>query len=214
MDSISTDARRFEDEFALLLEERGKIPASQHSIDQYWFVQVPAARPPWTDAGIEVAAGDRLSVFCSGRAWVKRHPEAWVEAYFALWLRIGERAEMFRTPQGSFTFTAGHSGRLYLSNVFPEEWVDAYGRMANAAVLEKSAAGGFTVLVIRWRADAADGLGELAQRTGPAARLAEAELQRLRNPVVVPEGWRYLPALGDAGMFSRVDTPGTNVIRC
>ena len=173
MDSISSDARRFEDEFALLLEGRGKIPAHQDSIDRYWFVHVPADRPPWTDTGIEVVAGDRLSVFCAGRAWIKKHPQAWVEAYFALWLRIGERAEMFRTPKGSLTYTAGHSGRLYLSNVFPGQWVDAYGRMANAAVLEESAAGEFTVLVIRWRADAVDGLRELAQRTGPAARFAE-----------------------------------------
>ena len=214
MDSISSDVRRFEDEFALLLERRGKIPAHQDSMDRYWFVHVPADRPPWTDTGIEVVAGDRLSVFCAGRAWIKKHPQAWVEAYFALWLRIGERAEMFRTPKGSLTFTAAHSGRLYLSNVFPGQWVDAYGRMANAAVLEESAAGGFTVLVIRWRADAAQGLRELAQRTGPAARFAEEELQRLRNPVVVPEGWRYLPSLGDAGVFSRVNTPGAAVIRC
>ncbi len=214
MDSISSDARRFEDEFALLLEGRGKIPAYQDSIYRYWFVRVPTDRPPWTDTGIEVVAGDRLSVFCAGRAWIKKHPQAWVEAYFGLWLRIGERAEMFRTPKGSLTFTAGHSGRLYLSNVFPGQWADAYGRMANAAVLEDSAAGGFTVLVIRWRADAADGLRQLGEGTGPAARFAEDELQRLRNPVVVPEGWRYLPSLGDAGVFSRVDTPGAAVIRC
>jgi len=214
MDSISSDPRRFEDEFALLLEGRGKIPAYQNSIDRHWFVHVPAERPPWTDSGIEVVAGDRLSVFCAGRAWIKKHPHAWVEAYFALWLRIGERAEMFRTPKGSLTFIARHSGRLYLSNVFPGQWADVYGRMANAAVLEESAAGGFTVLVIRWRADAARGLDELARRSGPAARFAEEELHRLRNPVVVPEGWRYLPSLGDAGVFSRVDTPGAAVIRC
>src|ERR1700719_1449172 len=106
MDSISSDVRRFEDEFALLLERRGKIPVHQDSMDRYWFVHVPADRPPWTDTGIEVV--------------------------------VGERAEMFRTPKGSLTFTAGHSGRLYLSNVFPGQWVDAYGRMPNAAVLEES----------------------------------------------------------------------------
>ena len=72
MDSISSDARRFEDEFALLLEGRGKIPAYQDSIDRYWFVRVPADRPPWTDTGIEVVAGDQLSVFCAGRAWIKK----------------------------------------------------------------------------------------------------------------------------------------------
>ena len=59
-----------------------------------------------------------------------------------------------------------------------------------------------------------EGLSELAQRPGPAARLAEQELQRLRNPVVIPEGWRYLPSLGDAGVFSRVDTPEGAIIRC
>jgi len=214
MDSISSDARRFENEFALLLKERGDIPPHQDSIDRYWFVNLAAERPPWTDTGIEVAQGDRLSVFCAGRAWIKKHPQAWVEPYFALWLRIGEPAKMFRTPRGSFTFIAGHSGPLYLSNVFPGQWVDAYGRMANTAVVQESAAGEFAVLLIRWRADPAQGLSELAHRPGPAARLAEEELQRLRNPVVIPEGWTYLPSLGDAGIFSRADLPGAAVIRC
>src|ERR1700731_4445912 len=88
MDSISSDAGRFEDEFALLLEGRSKIPAYQDSIDRYWFIHVPAERPPWTDTGIEVVAGDRLSVFCAGRAWIRKHPQAWVEAYFALWTKV------------------------------------------------------------------------------------------------------------------------------
>ena len=98
--------------------------------------------------------------------------------------------------------------------MFPGQWVDAYGRMANPAVLEETAAGGFTVLVIRWRTDAAMGCASWRQRIGPAARLAEEELQRLRNPVVVPEGWGYLPSLGDAGVFSRIDASGSAVIRC
>ena len=185
MDSISSDARRFENEFALLLEERGNIPPHQDSIDRYWFVYVAADRPPWTDTGIEVSHGDRLSVFCAGRAWIKKHPQAWVEPYFALWLRIGERAKMFRTPKGSFTFAAGHSGRLYLSNVFPGQWVDAYGRMANTAVLKESAAGGFAVLVVRWRADPAQGLSELAQR--PV--LQRAWLRRNFNACATPSSF-------------------------
>jgi hypothetical protein len=214
MDSVSSDARRFEDEFTSLLEAQGRVPAHQDSIDRYWLVHVPADRPPWTDTEIEVAHGDRLSVFCAGRAWIKQHPEAWAEAHFALWLRIGERAEMFRTHKGSLTFIAGQSGRLYLSNVFPGQWVDAYGRMVNPAVLKESATGGFTVLIVRWRTDPAHGLSELAQRPGPAARLAQEELQRLRNPVVLPKGWKYLPSLGDAGVFRGVDTPDGAVIRC
>ena len=214
MDSISSDIRRFEEEFASLLEETGKDAAHQESIDRYWFVDVQAERPPWTDSGIEIAPGDRLSVFCAGRATIRKHPEAWVGAHFGLWLRIGEDAKMFRTPRGSLTFTAEQSGRLYLSNVFPGEWLDGYGRMANAAVLENSAAGGFIVLVIRWRKDAPDGLRALAQRPGAAASLAKEELQRMLNPVAVPQGWGYLPSLGDAGVFSRVDTADGAVIRC
>jgi hypothetical protein len=213
MDSVLSDARRFEDEFTLLLEGLGGLQ-EQAPIDQYWLVHVPVDRPPWTETEIKVAHGDRLSVFCAGRAWIKQHPEAWAEAHFALWLRIGERTEMFRTHQGSLTFTAGQSGRLYLSNVFPGQWVDAYGRMANPVVLQESAAGGFTVLIVRWRTDPAHGLSVLAGHPGAAARLAQEELQRLHNPVVVPEGWKYLPSLGDAGVFRRVDTPEGAVIRC
>src|SRR5215469_10154086 len=205
MDSVSSDVRGFKDEFDLLLKYRGGIPAHQDSIDRYWFVHVPADRPPWTDTEIEVAHGDRLTVFCAGRAFIKQHPGAWADAHFALWLRIGERAEMFRTHQGSLTFTAGQSGRLYLSNVFPGQWADAYGRMANPAILQISAVGEFAVLIVRWRTDPAHGLSVLAQRADPAARLAQKELERLHNPVGIPEGWKYLPSLGDAGVFRRLD---------
>lgn len=197
-----------------MLERQAKDPAYQNSIDRYWFVHVPADRSPWTDTGIAIEAGDRLSVFCAGRAWIRKHPEAWVEAYFGLWLRIGDRTKMFRTPRGSLTFTAEVSGRLYLSNVFPGQWVDACGRMANTAVLEETAAGGFAVLLVRWRADPRRGLSELAQRPEAAALLAQKELQRLNNPVIVPQGWTYLFSLGNAGIFSRLDTPETAVIRC
>jgi hypothetical protein len=214
MDSVLSDASRFEDEFTSLLEARGENAGHQDSIDQYWLVHVPANRPPWTNTEIEVAHGDKLSAFCGGRAWIKQHPAAWAEAHFALWLRIGERAEMFRTHHGSLTFAAGQSGRLYLSNVFPGQWVDAYGQMANPAVLEESAGGGFTVLVVRWRIDPAQGLSELAQRPGRAARLAHEELLRLQNPAFIPKGWKYLPSLGDAGVFRRLDTPDGAVIRC
>jgi hypothetical protein len=86
--------------------------------------------------------------------------------------------------------------------------------MANPAVLEESAAGGFTVLVVRWRVDPGQGLSELAQRPGPAARLAQEELEHLQNPVVIPKGWKCLPSLGDAGVFRRLDTPSGAVIRC
>ena len=211
---ISSDANRFEDEFASLLARLGETREHPAPIDRYWFVRIPAGRRPWTDTGIDVTKGDRLSLFCAGRAWIAKHPQAWAEAYFALWFRIGEHAEMFRTPKGSITLTAEHSGRLYAGNVFPGEWSDAYGRMAKPSIVEDSAAGSFAALIIRWRTEPASGLREIANGTSGAAGVAAAELQRLRSPSAVPEGWGYLFSLGDAGVFRQIDSSQGAAIRC
>ena len=213
MDSISSDVRRFEDEFALLLERRGKIPAHQDPMDRYWFVHVPADRPPWKHTGIEVVAGDRLSVLRGPGVDQETSSGLGRSVFCALAADRRTRRDVQDSQRFAhfhrWAFSAPLSQQCVSGAMGGCVWADGQRRRIRRVGRRRIYRSGHPLA-----SDAAQGLRELAQRTGPAARFAEEELQRLRNPVVVPEGWRYLPSLGDAGVFSRIDTPGAAVIRC
>src|SRR5216683_8359819 len=98
---------------------RDRVAAGRDAIAQCWMVKVAANRPPWTPSGIELSAGDRISVFSAGRASIVREPNVWVGSHFSLWMRIGPEGNIFRAPGHSHTFTVGASGQLYLSSLFP-----------------------------------------------------------------------------------------------
>jgi hypothetical protein len=194
---------------------RADFSAALGSLDQpaaeYQFVTIPANRPPWTGTGIKLSAGDRVSLFCAGRAWLTAMPDAWVGANFSLWIRVGEAGPTFRAARGSLTFTAEHSGELFLANLFPAAWADKDGAVASQPTIFGKVAGAYEVLIVRWRGDPAQGLKKLADSHGPAAEIAAAELRALRNPTLPPSGWKYLFLTGDAECFS---ASGENGIRC
>jgi hypothetical protein len=47
-------------------------------IRDHWVVRVPTNQPPWTSTGVNLKAGDRISLFCFGRAWPEANPSAWM----------------------------------------------------------------------------------------------------------------------------------------
>ncbi|MGD0072873.1 MAG: DUF3047 domain-containing protein [Candidatus Binataceae bacterium] len=196
----------FRAEFSALIESR-----AADLIEEYRFVEIPANRPPWTASGIKLAAGDRVSLFCAGRAWHAAAPSAWVGAHFSLWIRVGTRAPIFRPARGSASFTAATTGELYLANLFPGEWADLDGKLRSSPEIFTRVAGAFDVLVIRWRGETRDGLERMAAGGGRAAEMAGAELRALLNPACPPSGWKYLWEAGDAECFSQ---SGENGIRC
>lgn len=196
----------FRTEFSRLIQSH-----ATDLIEEYRFVAIPANRPPWTATGVKLAAGDRVSLFCAGRAWHAAAPSAWVGAHFSLWIRVGPQAPIFRPARGSCSFTAVTSGELYLANLFPGEWADEAGKLASSPDIFNRVAGAFDALVIRWRGEARDGLERIAAGGGGAAEMAGAELRALLNPARPPSGWKYLWEAGDAECFSH---SGENGIRC
>ena len=201
----NTSAENFRLAFSSVLQ------GAADSIESHRFVEIGANRPPWTATGIKLVAGDRVSLFCVGRAWLKSKPSAWVGAHFGLWIRVGTRGPIFRAARGSCTFTAVNSGELYLGNIFPGAWADETGALASPSSIFDGIAGTFEALVIRWRHDASQGLERMAHIGGPAAELVAAELQALRSPVQAPPGWVYLWSAGDAECFVE---GGARGIRC
>ena len=89
------------------------------------FVDLPATRPPWTDTGLNVDAGECVSWFATGRVFLSRALDIWVSPSFQLWARVGTAGPVFRGTRATHTFTAAVPGPLAGSAVDLE--ADAVG---------------------------------------------------------------------------------------
>ncbi len=108
------DARAAED----LLNRLLALPPG--TVRECRLVAVPCDQPPFLDTGIDVAEGDRVSTFASGRTWLSERLDVWVGADFQLWARIGD-GPVFRGARATNTFTADRTGRLRLGTCFPAD---------------------------------------------------------------------------------------------
>ena len=182
----------------------------------YRFVRVPADRPPWLDAGVDLVEGQQVTWFATGRTYLSRALDIWAGPHFQLWARIGEEGTIFRGVRNGHSFAAPRSGRLFLASYFPGEWADPTGGLATDPRLYRKVSGGMLVLLVRWAAGVKprDGLAALA-RGGDALGLLADELDRLTAPVEPPEGWRHHWILGPSEIFSSASSEdGRPCIRC
>jgi hypothetical protein len=186
----------FRERFSALLAQ-----APPHMLRESAFVTVPASLPPWFDTGIALTAGEQVTVFVVGRAWVARALDLWVPADFQLWYRIGETGEVFRGTRCSHTFTVRDAGRLFLGNYFPGEWATRSGGLAIPADAYSQMEGDLCVVVLRWAVPPLEGLQRLVS-LGDVASLVSSEIDRLLHPVSPPESWEYLWFLGPAEIYT------------
>jgi len=81
----------FRSQFSALLS---RVPPQ--TIRESAFFSLPANKPPWFDTGIECRAGEEITVFAAGRAYLSRELDIWLKPSFWLWYRLGEQGELFR----------------------------------------------------------------------------------------------------------------------
>src|SRR5579871_4648327 len=98
------------------------LTSAPHLLHEYTFFSVPATLPPWFDTGIDLTAGEQVTVFVVGRVWLARELDLWVPPDFQLWYRVGDTGDVFRGTRCSHTFAVREAGRLFLGNYFPGEW--------------------------------------------------------------------------------------------
>ncbi len=185
-------------------------------VREYRFVRVPADEPPWLDTGVDLAAGEQVTWFATGRTYLSRALDVWAGPHFQLWARVGREGPVFRGVRSAHSFAAPCAGRLFLASWFPGEWAHPCGRLATDPALYRKVSGGMLVLLVRWARGVAprDGLAELA-RPGDALGLLADELDRLTEPVVPPDGWRHLWFVGPSEIFSAGRTDDARpCIRC
>lgn len=174
----------------------GRLPPG--TISAHRFVTVPANRPPWLDTGLQLAAGDVVTWFATGRVYLSRPLDVWVGPAFQLWTRIGAQGHVFRGTRSTHTFVAATGGTLQFASYFPGEWSTPQGQLGHGEDQYGSIAGGMQVLCVRW-ARGVDVAALLAAADVPTP--VEAELERLRAAVPTPAGWEYLWLLGPGEIF-------------
>ncbi len=176
----------------------------------YALVELEAARLPWTDTGIELEAGEEVTLLACGRVYLSRLLDVWVGPQFQLWARVGENGAIFNGTRTSHTFVAAQRGRLFLAGQFPGRWADQSGRVGSDLRAYRKTSGGLSVFAIRWKGSAAEGLALLRQRAeadgrGDLAAELAAEAERYGDPPLPPAGWKYLWFLGDSDIYRQAD---------
>lgn len=199
--SSEPDQTTFRNAFSALLKQ---LPANL--IESHRFIELPATRPPWLKTALKLRTDDAVSSFACGRTYLSRPLDLWVEPSFQLWMRIGNDGEVFRGTRASHGFTADRDGELQLASYFPGEWANRDGTLATPIKDYRKVGGGMCVLLIRWQAGVTPQKGlEALLALGDVQELIAAELDRLRQPVVAPEGWSHLWFLGPSEIYCRCE---------
>ena len=182
-------------------------------VRDFAFIDLPCNRPPWLDTGIDLDAGQWVTTFAVGKTHLAG-AEFWFGADFQLWCRVGAEGEVFRGTRASQSFVTDEPGRLYLASYFPGEWATRQGSLNTPEEVYAQASGHLAVLVIRWKAEPAEGLQALAA-LGDVEGLVAGEIDRLLHPASPPPGWNYLWFVGPAEIYQPSLAPGRqSVIGC
>jgi hypothetical protein len=186
------------------------------TLASHGFHYLPATQPPWFDSGMDLAAGEAVTLLAGGRVFLSRMLDIWVPPSFQLWCRIGDQGPVFRGTRNTHSFTAQTSGRLWLASYFPGEWADTSGRLGTSAAEYAKVSGGLSVLVLKWRpgTETAQLFHGLAGATR-APDLVIAEAERLLKRVPAPDRWDYLWYLGPGEIYRpSVTADGRSSICC
>jgi Protein of unknown function (DUF3047) len=193
---IELTEAEFKSGFAALL---AKAPAN--TVRSSAFFSVPANQPPWFDTGLDLKAGEQVSIFMIGQAILSRELNLSFHPDMQLWFRIGETGKIFRGTRNSHTFAASEAGRLFLGSYFPGEWSTRTGAIAVGTEAYRGMEGGLGVEIIRWAETPLDGLKRVIV-LGDVGSLIASEVDRLENAVQPPQGWEYLWFLGPSEIYS------------
>jgi hypothetical protein len=183
-------------------------------VAEHVWIELPANEPPWRNTGIALRAGEEVSWFAAGRTTLSKALDVYVGPKTQLWARIGEAGPVRSSSRDSGTLRAERDGAFELGNWFPNSWKDPSGARAEPDSVYASLTGRIGVLVVRWRAGAAEGLAALAAAGDPLGVFA-SERDRHAQGDPAPPGWHYLWHIGDAEAFRPARGPaGDPALSC
>jgi hypothetical protein len=163
-------------------------------------VDVPVNRPPWTAAGIQVAAGERVTWLAWGAAYLARPLGIGWGPSLVLVGRVGDGPAL-DSARDTLTFTADREGPVELASRFPGEPRDD-GSFVTDRVPYRAMSGRLEAVVVRWGpgTDPGEALSSVASRD--ASGLCAAEAARLADPPQPPPGWHHHPLIGQEEIYA------------
>ena len=185
------------------------IAANASHLSRHALVEVLAVSAGWIDTGLDLRAGEEVSLFSAGMVWLAEELGIGVDGGVALWHRVGTDGTIAKSIGTTTSFRADRDGRLMLIAKPPGEWLDESGRFLPDYPHE-GASGGLMVAVLIWPGPARDGLTRF--RTNDASGSAARELARLDARVPLAPGWRHLWRLGENQIF-RAEAAGPQPAR-
>jgi pimeloyl-ACP methyl ester carboxylesterase len=162
-------------------------------------VQVPVNQPPWTPAGLAVAAGEDVSWLAWGSLYFLRPLGAALRPRLVLRGRVGDGVPV-EGERDTVTFRADRTGELRLGSAYPGE-LQADGTITMDRIPYRAMSGTLSAVVARWSPgrDPRSALASIAERD--RSGLCAAEAARLADPPAPPGGWDTHPLTGREQAF-------------
>ena len=150
--------------------------------------------PPWTDTGLVLARGERITILASGDVVWSRVADLLAAPRYHLWCRIGD-GEIFRLGSDTRTFTVADPGVLRLC-IYHGIWASMDGLLKPPVDAYAALEGGFDVL----------------SSLAPEDPLIATERTRLATPHEPPPGFEPLWFVGRSDIFSAAQVDGAPAI--
>jgi hypothetical protein len=177
---------------------KNAIAESSEALLRHAIVEVPGDSEDWFDAGIDIRAGESVTLLTAGAFGLAGASDVSFAADLFLWRRIGRHGAIAKFPAVSDTFKAEESGRLYFVANYPGAWLDETGGLAPDWP-RNAATGAIAVAILVWKEPAAESLALFAAKDGSG--VAANARARTLDPVRTPRGWGPLWRVGSTEIF-------------
>ncbi len=198
--------------FAQAMRKLAAAPEAAAEIREFRLLSLKPDEQGWVEAGFEIAPGEEVTAIAAGALWASKALDMRFGPRIGVWLRAGANGTICKTQSAAASLRMAEGGPLHVVAKPPGEWADEQGRF-DPAFPRAGLSGAFDVCLIVWKNGALKGLEALARAGDHEGLVAEA-LERARNPVRPPEGWRYLWRLGEGEIYREVKDADAHRICC
>ena len=154
---------------------------------------------PWSQTLGKIKAGQSVTFLLSGRWWILKEHNYWVDPGVAFYARISG-GTMYNSASNTGTMLADRNGTLEIARTIGQ-FKNAKGELFPPEDQYKATEGKIEGIAIIWQGNALDGLVKLSSE-GDVDGLILAELNRINFQKSLPAGWQYMYMFGDSGIFS------------
>ncbi len=175
--------------------------ARPKNLQKYTTFDIKPGDLPWQGIGVEVKKGQQVTVLLTGRWWLVKELDVWVEPGLAFFIRAGDQNPIFNPQANTGTFTTEHSGGLSIARAIGE-WKDKHAEsVATPEEIYTQAEGSIRGVALVWDGEPLEGL-EKMQATGDVGGLIDAEITRIKTQAPTPAGWYPMYLTGNPGIYT------------